>query len=947
VSADNKAAESQGIDPASLALRLVDGRRSPGRAATAMPRARWRPSHVARAWIVDLGAVGSLVALWLVWGASSVGGGGPARELARLAERSPARTHLGRLHHPALDRHRPYARDAPALPAPGRLLARLERQGDPHALAAAFFLAGWNRQAELRLEKLPQTGAVLTDRAAIALAERAPRRALALLDSAPPEARRSPRALWNRALALAALDLPLGAAHAWHQVAALGEPGWAEEARQHAKVQRGIYRARRDDWERHHRHRLALMEGRELPSAAIVRDRPDLWRDFFYDLVRTARSPQRLAALAPLATQLGSYYREEVFARSLREAGRASFAERGPLAARYAGLLAGGLKREEVATLIEDLRRSRQRDILFGALVTTQASYRHLEAMRAAASSFDDAWLSLIAEEHTAMAEVMADSHDTRSVARLRRAIADCDSRAYGRRCLALRLRLSYILGGWMHQLREGIDRTSDALTEARERSDVAYETVALSQLATGAAGTGEPSLVRAYLEENVLAEPGSCAARTELGLRLASIALQVNDVTSARAEIARLRGCPIAGLFGLRVLARLARFGTTAEQASALREALVAARTDVRGSSPSQAAALAALEGLALLDGNREEGLARLRLVRPDVASLPRDNLGSLARWLTHPPLILDAIDRTAPGDALELLLELEGVVDPGGCLLALASHGGRAMMAARGPWGDLRALSIEVPASRPRPGPLPGELERLLRTCPEVRVAAAQQLHGTPRLLPRGWAWSYLVPGKRPAPPEPARRRRRLVVANVQPPAERSLDPLAIWRPQPRPDEEIVALEGRDATPERVLRELPDVDEVEFHVHGLHDAAVSETPFLVLSPGGDGKYALTEQDVRRVSFRRAPLVILAACQAGQNSQTLFSAASLPLAFLQSGAATVVAAPALLPDVEAGRLLERLGARIATGTSPAVTLAGLRQEQGPHAWFEDVVLFQ
>ena len=91
-----------------------------------------------------------------------------------------------------------------------------------------------------------------------------------MLDAAP----RHPQALWNRALALRDLGLALAAAEAFEAVAALHEPGWADEARAHAQQLADEVRDRRAAFQR-----LALEAGPRLATAgdAIA---PDLARRF-------------------------------------------------------------------------------------------------------------------------------------------------------------------------------------------------------------------------------------------------------------------------------------------------------------------------------------------------------------------------------------------------------------------------------------------------------------------------------------------------------------------------------------------------------------------------------------------------------------------------------------------------------------------------------------------
>ena len=143
-----------------------------------------------------------------------------------------------RLSYTPADRHRPYvpmrgdseAAHPPPLPA----VAALEERGDLEGVAAAYLLGGDPRLADTFLQRLPPSPQREIDRAAVALAMGEPERALQLASSALEALPRSPQGLWNRALALRDLGRAQEAADAFRQIAALGEPGWSDEAAQRA-----------------------------------------------------------------------------------------------------------------------------------------------------------------------------------------------------------------------------------------------------------------------------------------------------------------------------------------------------------------------------------------------------------------------------------------------------------------------------------------------------------------------------------------------------------------------------------------------------------------------------------------------------------------------------------------------------------------------------------------
>lgn len=113
-------------------------------------------------------------------------------------------------------------------------LAELEHRGDVHGVGVLELLSGDRRQAAGYLERAGDSADVLADRAALALADGQPERALALADRALARQPGHGAALWNRALALRDLGRARDAAEAFRAVAKLGEPGWAEEASRRA-----------------------------------------------------------------------------------------------------------------------------------------------------------------------------------------------------------------------------------------------------------------------------------------------------------------------------------------------------------------------------------------------------------------------------------------------------------------------------------------------------------------------------------------------------------------------------------------------------------------------------------------------------------------------------------------------------------------------------------------
>lgn len=141
-----------------------------------------------------------------------------------------------------------------------------------------------------------------------------------------------------------------------------------------------------------------------------------------------------------------------------------------------------------------------------------------------------------------------------------------------------------------------------------------------------------------------------------------------------------------------------------------------------------------------------------------------------------------------------------------------------------------------------------------------------------------------------------------------------------------------------------------MGNASEIQFHTHALVDMGVSDASHLVLSPGPDGRYALTAEAIRGVELRGRPIIVLAACHSAQGARYQHAPWSLPHAFLTAGARAVVAAGTAIPDLEAGPFFDRVLARVRAGEDPA---AALRDERiatltaNPSSWVADVIVFE
>ncbi|MCP3058680.1 CHAT domain-containing protein [Myxococcus sp. K38C18041901] len=142
-----------------------------------------------------------------------------------------------------------------------------------------------------------------------------------------------------------------------------------------------------------------------------------------------------------------------------------------------------------------------------------------------------------------------------------------------------------------------------------------------------------------------------------------------------------------------------------------------------------------------------------------------------------------------------------------------------------------------------------------------------------------------------------------------------------------------------------------MSDATEIEIHAHGISDPVLSDASLVVLSPEGNGRYALTADIVRKQKLAGAPMVFLAACSAGRlASTTTHEPFSLPAAFIEAGARAVLASTVDIPDA-AGRFFDGVRQRIRGGTAPAVALRDERQKwlarDARNGWTHHVLLVE
>ncbi|XSE96612.1 CHAT domain-containing protein [Pseudomyxococcus flavus] len=857
------------------------------------------------------------------------------------------------------DAHRPYAplragaADAVATPVvPLRALADLEDRGDLHGIAAAYLVRKDLRQASDFLHRMPSSPDRDSDLAIIALEQGHPEDALALLDGVLRQAPDHAQAQWNRALVLRQMGLTLLAAEAFDAVAKQGAPGWSEEARSRARALRQQTQARGRAWKGARaavrdlmvdaQARLPLEEARRFPG--IV-------RLAFYDAVRAAPSRERALRLLPLADVLDGVQGGAVLRHYVLRVAQRDFGHRAPLAVDYAKLVRGELPSPQRQRFLETLRLAGEDDLYLGALVNQMAVPRHLEDFTRLAREADDPWLSLLAERELAGAE--ARSGDWwKAEARLRAAVSACRGQGLSYRCVTLKKRLSDLYLA-LNRPAEAFEHAWSGWQASRELEEWELEQQFLQELAHIARYRLDVASARAYLRESLARMPESCEQRTYVHRNLAYLAWLEFDAEEARHELERALECGGSlGLPGALLLSNLARFGADSQDADLLRRTL----SELRRGQPSagKLAQMSFAEGQFVLERDRAMGLELLRSAIQQAESLPDDVDARKTRMGAYNVLAHEAGRRGDAGEALSLMGAALRVEAPDRCVLGVAVDYERSVVALRDAQGELRGhfdASRKEPLGRDASSLVPPSLQSALRGCAQVDVLALPPVHGLRGLLPADIAWSYRVGRPQGAPPKRAPDMGpHLVVNGVDAPSALGLPRLPPLAPPATPDPRRLELSGMQATPTRVLAAMAQASEVEIHAHGVFSPEMSDASLVVLSPEMDGRYALSAAQVRALKLEHAPLVLLATCSAARATPFLHEAFSLPVAFIEAGASTVLASTVEIPD-SAGRFFEAVRERIRGGAPAALALRDERRNwlatHPSSDWVHGILLFE
>jgi tetratricopeptide (TPR) repeat protein len=878
---------------------------------------------------------------------------GQAAQDASWLSSEPTRTLEARLSHSGADHHRPYhavarGQGGTSPGAPLEVLARMEAQGDLRGLAAAYLLRGAPELAASYLEKAGDSPEVDNDRAVLALAKGDAAGALSLLDRALQARPRSPQALWNRGLALRALELWALSAEAFEAVAAQGEPGWADEARARGQAMQERARAEQQHWNDATRTGNALVLERGTVAVEELRARPDLYRLYLYDALRAAPDPRRVRELWPVAETLDAHFGGSVLRDAVRWVEARDFQRRAPLAALYRSIFKGEPVPGGLPAYLQKLRAAGELDILMGTLLFGGEVQKDVEGYARLAEQSRDPWFLLIAEHERAKAAIVR-GELFQAEQQLLSATRQCQGGTLAYRCGVLleRLGMVYRRLWWLPEATRSMQQARDFFVRSGHWTAEQDLHLQLGQLARL---QGQRVLARALLDDALAHFPEDCPIRQFVRSNDAMALLEDLRVEEARAAMREGLSCGrLKSTVGALALSELARLRPEPGQDDQLPGAVEALRHSGK-IDPGELTLLSHSEGRLLLEQDRPRGEQLLRRTIAEAEKLPRTSAEAReARAYSYTALLMVAGKAGEWPRVLSLFAEEVGSALPSRCLLAVTVDRERTLAVALGPEGHLEAHydeSRQQPLGEDGRGIVPEALAASLRSCEQVSVLARPPLHGRAGLLPDDVAWRYLTPrAVKPVPP--AVPARRLVVKDVEAPPALGLPRLGAWEPA---GEGFTVLSGAEATPGRVLEAMTRATEIEVHAHGLINPTLSDASVLVLSPEASGRYALTAGEVRAHALLGHPLVTLAACRAAHTARQIHEPFSLPVAFLEAGARAVLAATVDIPDAEAGPFFVAVQARIRAGQSAATALRDVRLEwlrENPQSWVRAVLVFE
>ena len=849
---------------------------------------------------------------------------------------------------------------------PHALLDRLEKQGDLPQLVAAYLAAGTPdlTRAKALLEKMRKerqwnAADVLCDlgvahyvearslEASLATAKL--RDALGLFNEVLRQKPAHVQARWNRALVLRDLGLRLSAMEDFAVLERTEtDERWRSEAR-NKRQQLASVLERKERWLKADTAGFDLITRGTpaLPEALSYADVPLMRRDF-YHAVRARTSATEVLAFLQLASRLDEIAGgDTVLADYVQRIAVRDFSVRAPLAAQYARLMAGQVTAGDEEALLQRFLASGEDDIAVGALSNAlprlpQYAGEFIQRTRAS----PDPWFQVMALQTEATGEQKLERYD-RAQKLLEEALDLCKRKQLVYRCIEVENDLSYV-SGWLFHVSDAERHARDGLALARP-AQWDQERVLLQTLGNAARLAADVTLGRAYFGEALLMSEGDKKSVRNIHQNLAHLAIQALELDEARLALDRAMdvGLPLTR-HGLAALVDVARTRRSPRDAAAVEQALAAEP----GNTPGQRAYGKFLQGRFLVEVDSVKGRALLEeAIHEAESATPEDITARHARAYSYTSLIFADAAKSDFAAALGRFGRELGFDAPAECVLALTEDTERSLLVARGSEGQLLRHYIPVRSARFPPtrleGVVPPDMVEALRPCASVDVLARPPVQGRAGLLPPELAWRYRTRATSPQAPEGP--GVHLVVSDVRYDEQRNQLSL-VWSPRLTPGMTPQTLRDLDATASRVMAAMSEAREIDLATHGKIDPG-SNTAYLLLAPGLDGRDELYEDRIRRLRLSGAPLVVLAACEAARGTSALHEHGSLPNAFLAAGARTVLAATKVIPNEDASTFFGDVRERIRSGASPSAATRDERLEWlsngGGSDWVNDILVFE
>ncbi|HEX2573406.1 MAG TPA: CHAT domain-containing protein [Polyangia bacterium] len=570
----------------------------------------------------------------------------------------------------------------------------------------------------------------------------------------------------------------------------------------------------------------------------------------------------------------------------------------------------------------------------------------HLAEYRRLALASGDPWFILIADTEEAKAETAQGEHRM-AEERLLAALDMGQRQKMEYRCVWIESALV--------SLYRAMDRLSAAEAHAqagwelaKKTGDWQAETTFLSHLSGIALARNNISRSQALLDELDWHDPEGCERRRYAHVVRADGYMRELRYAEAREEIRKAPLChqPLT-LRAAGILAHLDRAGMSAEPWEQLRAEIADLRLH-GGLGPGAMAVAVHIEGVLLLEHDRRQGEALLQ--RAQVMSeflRAKDQDARLAYTYSSKELVLAAGQSGEFDRAQVLLAGAHGLYAAQGCTLGAIVEGERLLVVAVDAEGRVHG-HYEGHRTNPRIDGLGAGQDALrssLAGCTEIDVFPETPVQDLAGVLPieKAWVFHKVRSVSRPWGKSQA---RRLVVRSPLLGPQGDEAPLPPWSRPRKEGETVTYLEGRDATPERVLAEMPKYTEVVLHVPCVFQAGEQQ---LLLSPDRHGKHTLAASEVLRVRLPDVRLVTLTACTSHPTAGSFDDPQDLPSAFLSAGVGAVLAAYDATLDAGAAEFFEDVAARLRAGQTPATALRDVRVvwvEKKKKEWVKKVVVY-